>query len=200
MPTNIEKAISIFEDNEGILRSSEAQRLGIHPQTLTRMHERGMIVREERGLYRLADREIEADPDLVNVAKLVPKGVFCLLTALDFHDLTTQIPRRTYVALPFGYKAPNISSLPTTFVNLSEKPYKAGIEKHDLRGISVSIYDPAKTVADCFKFRRRIGEDVAIEALTEYLETRDRNIQLLQAHARIDRVEKVMEPYLRALI
>ncbi len=200
MSTNIEKAIEILNAHEGILRSSEAQKLGIHPQTLSRMHARGLIVREERGLYRLPDREIEADPDLVTVAKLVPKGVFCLLTALDFHGLTSQIPRRIYVALPFGYKAPSISSVPTVFVNLSDKPYHAGIEEHNLDGVIVSIYDAAKTVADCFKFRRTIGEDVAIEALKDYLQSRDRIIRLLLEHARIDRVENVMQPYLKALL
>jgi predicted transcriptional regulator of viral defense system len=200
MPTNIQTAIEIFKTHRGILRNSEAQKLGIHPQTLARMVDRGLLTKEERGLYQLADNEIEADPDLINVAKLVPKGVFCLLTALSFHKMTTQIPRKVYVALPFGYKSPVISHPPLDIINLEEKPYKAGIENHNLGGIAIPIYCEAKTVTDCFKFRRKIGENVAIEALKDYLGRDNHDIQLLLKYAAINRVKKVIEPYLKALI
>lgn len=200
MPTNTQKAIEIFKTHRGILRNSEAQKLGIHPQTLARMLDRGQLTKEERGLYRLADSEIDADPDLINVAKLVPKGVFCLLTALSFHKMTTQIPRKVYVALPFGYKGPDISHPPLDIINLERKPYKAGIEEHNLGGITVPIYSEAKTVTDCFKFRRKIGENVAIEALKDYLGRDTHDIQLLLKYAAINRVKKIIEPYLKALI
>jgi len=200
MPSNIQKAIEIFESHKGILRSSEAQKIGIHPQTINRMVERGLITKEERGLYRLTDKEIEADPDLINVAKLVPNAVFCLLTALSFHEMTQQIPRKVYVALPFGYKEPDIFHPPLEIVNLSERPYEAGIERHNLSGVAVPIYNEAKTVTDCFKFRRKIGENVAIDALKEYLRRNNRNIQLLLEYAKINRVKVVIEPYLKVLI
>jgi predicted transcriptional regulator of viral defense system len=200
MSSNIEKAIEIFEAHMGILRSSEAQKLGIHPQIINRMVERGLLTKEERGLYRLASKEIETDPDLINVTKLVPKAVFCLLTALSFHEMTQQIPRKVYVALPFGYREPDISHPPLEIVNLSKKPYKAGIERHNLSGVSVPIYNEAKTVTDCFKFRRKIGENVAIEALKEYVRRDNHDIQLLLEYAKINRVKNVIEPYLKVLI
>lgn len=200
MSSTVRKALEIFRTNNGILRSSEAQDLGIHPETINRLAERGLITREERGLYRLADLQIETDPDLITVAKLVPRGILCLLTALNFHEMTTQIPRKVYVALPFGYKGPEIAHPPLEIVNLSQKPYEAGIEKHELSGVVVSIYDEAKTVTDCFKFRRKIGENIAIEALKAYLERGHRDIQLLIEYARINRVRNLIEPYLKALL
>jgi len=200
MLSNIKKAIDIFESQRGILRSAEAQKLGIHPQTINRMVERGLLIKENRGLYRLADREVETDPDLINVAKLVPNAVFCLLTALNFHEMTLQIPRKVYVALPFGYKKPGITHPPLEIVNLSKKPYETGIERHILDGVAVSIYDEAKTVTDCFKFRRKIGENVAIEALKEYLRRENTSIQLMLEYAKINRVKNVIEPYLKILL
>jgi predicted transcriptional regulator of viral defense system len=200
VPTNIQKALEIFRDHHGILRSSEAQNLGIHPETINRMLERELITKEEKGLYKLAEKQIETDPDIINIAKLVPKAVFCLLTALSFHDMTREIPRRVYVALPFGYKAPDISHPPLEVVNLSQKPYEAGIENHILSGVTVPVYNEAKTVTDCFKFRRKIGESIAIEALKEYLKRDDHDIQLLLEYAKINRIKSRIEPYLRALV
>lgn len=200
MSTNVDIAIEVFKANEGILRSSEAQKLGIHPETINTMLERGLIAREERGLYRLVDNVLEADPDIVNVAKLMPKAVFCLLTALSLHEMTTQIPRKVYVAIPRGYRRAEISHPPLEIVMLSTKPYEAGIERHKIGGAFVSMYDKPKTVTDCFKFRKKIGENVAIEALQEYLKEDDHDVHLLLKYAAINRVKKVIEPYLKALV
>jgi predicted transcriptional regulator of viral defense system len=200
MSSNINKALEIFKNNNGILRSSEAQKLGINPMTIARMLENGLISKEARGLYRLSDSDIEGDPNLINVAKLVPKAVVCLISALSFHEMTTQIPRKVYIALPREYKSPSIEYPPIEIFYLSDKPYKAGIEEHEIGGISVAIYNRAKTVTDCFKFRSKIGEDVATEALKDYLRDENRSIEQLLRYATINRVKKRMEPYIKALI
>jgi len=195
-----EKAKRIFEDHRGVLRLSEAKKLGVHPQTLARMLRDGMLERPARGLYllRTAARPI-VDSDLVQVAKLVPKAVFCLLTALSIHDLTTQIPRLLYVALPRGSWKPSVTYPPLDITWLSQGAYRAGIEEHRIAGFAVPVYSREKTLADCFKFRAKVGEDVAVEALREYLRRRDRDIDRLLHYATIDRVRNVMEPYIKAL-
>jgi predicted transcriptional regulator of viral defense system len=200
MSNSIDKAIEIFELHNGILRSSEAQRFGINPRTLARMLETGIVTKEERGLYRLTDSQPDGDPNLINVAKLVPKAVICLISALSFHKMTTQIPRKVYIALPREKKAPDIEYPPLEIIYLSRRPYEAGIEQHERDGVSIAIYDQAKTVADCFKFRKKIGEDVALEALKEYLGEEKRDLNSLLEYARINRVRTIIEPYLKALL
>ncbi len=182
------------------MRSSEARRLGIHPQTLSRMVETGRLMREERGLYRLAEIELTGNADLIQVAKLVPRGIVCLISALSFHGLTTQIPQKVYLAIPQAMKKPKLTYPPIDVVWLSSQVYSAGIESHELDAVSVRIYNREKTVADCFKFRNKIGLDVAIEALKEYLRFADRSIDDLMHYAAVDRVQKVMQPYLAALL
>jgi predicted transcriptional regulator of viral defense system len=200
MNTKAAKARAIFYKNGGIMRSSEARREGIHPQTLSRMVETERLVKEERGLYRLAEIELSGNADLIQVAKLVPRGVVCLISALSFHGLTTQIPHKVYLAIPQAMKKPKLSYPPLDVVWLSSQVYSAGIESHELDGITVRIYNREKTIADCFKFRNKIGLDVAIEGLKEYLRLADRSIDVLMHYAAVDRVQKVMQPYLAALV
>jgi predicted transcriptional regulator of viral defense system len=200
MDTAAAKARVIFHRSGGIMRSSEARKLGIHPQTLSRMVEAGRMVREERGLYRLAEIELTGNADLIQVAKLVPRGIVCLISALSFHGLTTQIPHKVYLAIPQAMKKPKLTYPPLDVVWLSSRVYSAGIESYALDGVSVRIYNREKTVADCFKFRNKIGLDVAIEALKEYLQLADRSIDDLLRYAAVDRVQKVMRPYLAALV
>lgn len=183
-----------------MLRSSEARRLGIHPQTLKRMTEDGILEKIERGLYHLRHHSLQGDSDMVIVAKRVPEAVFCLITALHFHGLTTQLPRKVYIALPQETKAPLLDYPKLEIIWLSKKPYSSGINTVTLNGQVVRIYSKAKTVADCFKFRKKIGEDIAIEALKEYLQDRDRSIPQLMEHAEVNRVARIIEPYLKAMI
>ena len=190
----------VFIDHHGILRSSEARRQGIHPQTLSRMLDDGRLIKEERGLYRLSEIQPSGDPDLIHIAKLVPRGIICLISALRFHELTAQIPRAIWLAIRQDMKKPKLTHPPIEVIWLSGKAFSSGIEEHELDGVAVSIYSPEKTVADCFKFRNKIGLDIAIEALQEYLRQPNRDIDLLLRYARIDRVRNVIEPYLRALI
>ncbi len=194
------KAIETFRNHSGLLRTQQAIDEGIAPRTLYQMRETGAIVRESRGLYRLADTEPGAYFDLVQVALRIPKGVICLISALSFHGLTTQIPQHVYIALPINSEKPRIEYPPIRIFWLSQKSYSASIEEHELDGILVRIYGIEKTIADCFKFRNKIGLDVALEALRDYVEHKHLDIDALLFFANLNRVENVVRPYLEMLL
>lgn len=195
-----DKAIETFRNHSGLLRTQQAIDEGITPRTLYQMHETGAIVRESRGLYRLADTEPGAYFDLVQVALRIPKGVICLISALSFHGLTTQIPQHVYIALPINSEKPRIEHPPIRIFWLSQKSYSASIEEHELDGILVRIYGIEKTIADCFKFRNKIGLDVVLEALRDYVEHKRLDIDALLFFANLNRVENVVRPYLEMLL
>ncbi len=198
--TAIEKAKSIFQRHKGVLRTMNAIRLGIHPRILYTMRDTKLIEPLGRGLYRLAELPPLGNPDLVSVALKVPEGVVCLLSALSFHGITTQIPRRVYLALPPGAKPARLDYPPMKIVWFSREAYSEGIETHPLDGVPVRIYSPEKTVADCFKYRNKIGQDVAIEALKLCRERKRSSVEKLMRFARICRVDKIMQPYLEAIL
>ena len=156
MKKTFENAEKIFRRHNGILRTGQAKKLGIDQPILVQMCDEGLLEKEARGLYRLADLPPLSNPDIVQVAMRVPDSVICLISALSIHQLTTQIPYRIYIALPQKTKAPRINYPPLDIVYLSKKPYSAGIDEHILDGVSVRIYSREKTVADCFKFRKKI--------------------------------------------
>jgi predicted transcriptional regulator of viral defense system len=193
-------AEKIFREHHGILRTGQAKKLGIDEPILIQMHEDGLLVREARGLYRLAELPPLSNPDFVQVSIRIPESVICLISALNFHHLTTQIPFRIYIALPQNIKPPRIEYPPLDIIYLSDKPYVAGIETYKIDGIPVKIYSREKSVADCFKFKNKIGSDIALEALKDYLNQPNRNIAELMNCARINRVEKIMRPYLQAAL
>lgn len=195
-----DKAIETFRSHSGLLRTQQAIDEGIAPRTLYQLRETGVIMRESRGLYRLADTEQSAFFDLVQTALKIPKGVICLISALSFHELTTQIPHDVHVALPIDAEKPRLEYPPIRLFWLSPKTYLAGIEQHELDGIPVNIYGIEKTIADCFKFRNKIGSDVALEALRDYRSRGEMNLGDLLHYAQIDRVERIMKPYLEALL
>jgi len=193
-------AEKIFKENNGILRTAQAKKLGIDEVILMQMCEEGLLVKESRGLYRLAELPPLSNPDFVKVAILIPRSIICLISALDFYHFTTQVPYKVNIALPREIKAPRIEYPPLDIVYLSEKAYLAGIEEYILDGVSVRIYSSEKTIADCFKFRNKIGLDVALEALKEYLRQPDRDIPKILEFAKIDRVEKIIRPYLQGAL
>lgn len=195
-----QKAEEIFRENNGILRTSQAIELGIAPATLYAMRESGSIIQENRGLYRLADQEPPGSPDLVQVALLVPKAVICLISALAFHDLTTQIPHRVWIALPRQIKKPRISYPKLEVIWRSKEAYFAGIEVHELDGVPVRIYSREKTLADCFYYEDRVGKDVMLEAVKEYVRKPNVRVDELMRQARINKVEDRLRPYLEALL
>jgi predicted transcriptional regulator of viral defense system len=197
--TAIEKAITIFQQHSGTLRTSQAIRLGIAPRTLYALRDAGRIVEVTRGAFRLSDASSIEHSDLVQVALRVPKGIICLVSALAFHNLTTQIPHQVYVALPLDAEKPRLAYPPLRLFWLSQPAYSAGIGQHLLQGVTVRIYNREKTIADCFKYRNKIGLDVALEALKEGL-GQGCKLETLLEFARIDRVGKIMRPYLEALL
>jgi predicted transcriptional regulator of viral defense system len=194
------KAEEIFLQHRGLLRSSQAQNLGINAKTLGDMVDAGLLVKEARGLYRLADQEPLAHPDLVHVTRRIPDAVICLISALAVYEITTQIPYKVYIALPRkNKKAPRIEYPPLEIVWLQGESYRAGIVNYSADGFDVPIYDLEKTIADCFKFRNKIGHDVALEALTNYMKRPKPDINKLVKYARVDRVKNILNPYLEIL-
>jgi predicted transcriptional regulator of viral defense system len=164
------------------------------------MRESGMLEVLSRGVYRLTDQGPLSNPDLVTVATRVPQGVICLISALSFHDLTTQIPHRISIALCRTMRKPALEYPPLAVFRYDELCYKSGIEDHMVDGTPVKVYCPEKTLADCFKFRNKIGMDIVLEALKLYRERKSHKINELIKYAAICRVEKVMRPYLEAML
>ncbi len=199
MKDDFQSALKIFQKKRGVMRSSQAFEEGIQPRTLYQMRDSGLLVQEGRGLYRLANEQVWSDPDLAIVSLLIPKGVICLISALYFHQLTTQIPHEVYIALPKDSEKPRLNYPPTRFFWISPEPFKAGVEKHSLDNVEAKVYNVAKTITDCFKFRNKIGMEVALEALREGLRQKKCTPNEILRFARVNRVERVMLPYLEAL-
>jgi predicted transcriptional regulator of viral defense system len=195
---NKDKAAELIFRKHGILRASQAIKSGIHPEKLYQLRDRGVITQISRGVYRLSDAEELSNPDLVMVSTKIPQGIICLISALSFYDLTTQIPHAVYIALPNKAWQPQLDYPPIKIYRMSGQALTEGIKTYTLDSVKVRIYCPAKTVADCFKFRNKIGLDVAIEALKEY-RSHKYPIKDLLKYARICRVEKIITPYLEAL-
>lgn len=198
-PAPFHREVELFKGHGGMLRTSQALRLGIHPRALYGMREAKIIEPISRGLFHLADLPL-AKPDLAAAALRVPQGVICLISALAFHEITTQIPHEVFVALRKGSEKPRLDFPPARFVWLSEDAFNAGIETHKADGAELRVYCAEKTVADCFKFRNRIGTDVAVEALKRCRERKRSKPDLLLKYAKLCRVERVMKPYLEALL
>jgi predicted transcriptional regulator of viral defense system len=200
MKSSYQKVKEIFRNHNGILRTAQAKRLGIHQQTLSRMYHAGLLVKVSRGIYRLPDAPPLGNPDMVTISLRVPEAIICLISALAFHNLTTQIPYKVYIALPRPYKRPHIEYPPIDTVWLNERSYHAGIDEHVLDNVRVRIYNREKTVADCFKFRNKIGNDVAIEALKDYFRDPNVNVEQLLHFSKINRVTNTIRPYIEAMI
>lgn len=185
---------------EPIWRTSELVKKGIHPKTLYKLRDQGTLQQLTRGLYALSDREPFSYPDLVVVARKVPLAVICLTSALVYHELTTQIPHRISIAIPKFYRAPKLAYPPLEVFRFSEASHDSGVMYPRLDGVDVPIYSAEKSIADVFKFRNRIGLDIAMEALKFYLRRSDRDINGLLKYAKICRVERILTNYLEALV
>jgi predicted transcriptional regulator of viral defense system len=181
-----------------MIRTRDALANGVHPRTLYELRDRDMIERVSRGVYRLAGLPALAHPDLVTVALRVPKAVICLVSALAYHELTTEIPHAVYVALPRSTKTPVLEHPPLEVFRFSGRLLSAGVRSVKLDGVVVRIYSAGKTVADCFRFRNRIGTDVAIQALNRCLDSGKARPAELLRYARVCRIERIMMPYLEA--
>lgn len=198
MPTKTETALQIIAAKGGTVRTSEALSAGIHPRTLYALRDSGHLIQLARGLYRLSDLPPVGDPDLALVAGRIPQGVVCLISALAIHDLTTQIPHEIHLAISRSARYPTLDEVPLAVYRFSRQSFSAGVTTHDIGGASVRIFDAEKSIADCFKYRNKIGIDIAIEALAFYRKRRAASMQRILEYARINRVGNVIRPYLEA--
>ena len=184
---NIEKAREIFKQNYGLLRTAEAIHLGIHPRTLYQMRDQGLLEQLAKGIYRLIEIPDFSEPDLVLVSKKIPHGIICLISALAYYEITTQ-------------RQSNLDYPPIRYFRYSEKVYNSGIENLLIGGYPVKIFNIEKTLADCIKFRNKIGMDVVIEALKMYWQSKNTNIERLYDYAKLNRVEKILQPIIETIV
>lgn len=183
----------------GIARSRELAQHGVHRAQLQRLVRAGLVERVSRGLYSLASHEPSPDVAVAIVARRVPAAVICLLTALRLHGLTTQQPREVWIALPEKARRPALDYPPLRVARFSGAALSEGIEHRRVDGVDVAVYSAAKTVADCFKYRNKVGIDVTVEALHDYTRRHRGGADALARYARICRVTRVMQPYLDSL-
>jgi len=198
--SKIERAITIFKKAGGILKMSEAIAFGIHRRELYELRDKGILEVIERGLYRLTTLPEASLPDFIPVAKKIPNGVICLISALAFHEITTQIPHFVYVALPRNARRPAITYPPMRYFWYSEKLLKTGVEKHKIDGCIIKIFNIEKTLIDCVKFRNKIGMDIVLEALKIYWHSKKADLDKLFKYAKLFRVEKFLKPVMEAII
>jgi predicted transcriptional regulator of viral defense system len=195
------RARRVFAEHAGMLRTSNAIRLGIHPRTLYALRDAGEIEQIGRGLYKLSTTPPLSSPDLVPIAIRIPRAVVCLISALAHHKLTTQIPHTIDIALPSHANVPRIDGVPLRVFWYSEPSFRAGVEVISIDNVSLRIYSAEKSIADCFKYRNKIGLDIAVEALRAYRQrTPKPNRAALTKFAQINRVQKIMRPYLEAVL
>ncbi|RJX21289.1 MAG: transcriptional regulator [Desulforudis sp.] len=192
-----EKVILLLRKN-GVLRPRDLDACGIPRMVLHRLYQDGYVDKIARGLYRLSGGQVSEHCSLAEISKKIPHGVICLLSSLHYHDLTTQLPFQIWVAIDRKAHMTIIKDIPVRFVRFSGKALTEGVEKHRIDGVTVQIYNPAKTVADCFKYRNKIGLDVALEAMKECLGNRKCDNDSLWLYAKICRVGNVMRPFLEA--
>lgn len=192
------KAINIIKNHDGIIRTSQALGAGIHPRTLYQLRDNGLLKQISRGVYKLEDSTPLSNPDLVIVSQKIPNAVICLVSALSFHNITTQIPHEVYIALTQNIKTPQLDYPPIMAYRFTGSSLTEGIEKYTIDGIKIKIYNPEKTLADCFKFRNKIGMDIVLEALKLYKKRMKFDYQKLLKYARICRVENIIKPYIEA--
>lgn len=198
MPTNAEKVLELARE-KGILRSRDLDQLGIPRMTLTRLVRSGQLQRLARGLYMHPATELTEHHSLAEACKRIPHGVICLLSALRFHEMTTQAPYEVWMAIDRKARKPQIESLPLRIVRFPSLALRLGVERHEIEGVDVAVTSPARTVADCFRYRGKVGLDVAVEALRDYRRMRAGTIDELWEAAGQRRVRTVIRPYLEIM-
>jgi len=199
MKSDIADRIVEIVRGHGILRPRDLEEHRIPREYLRRLCSKGILRRVARGLYTVENAEASELRSFAEVCKRVPNGVICLLSALRFHELTTQSPFQVWIAIDTHARAPRSSDLPIRIFRFSGSSLSSNVEEHDVEGVTIRVYSPAKTVADCFKFRKKVGMDVAIEALRDCLRQRKATPSEIWEAARTCRVTSVIRPYLEAL-
>ena len=184
----------------GLVRLRDLAKAGVAPETMARLVRDGVVVRPARGLYQLAGAVPDVQHALAEAAMMVPKGVVCLTSALQFHGLTLQMPSRVWMAIDRTGWKPRAGDLPLRFVRFGGRGLTDGVERHGIDGIAVPVFDPAKTVVDCFRYRNKIGLDIALEGLREGLRQRRITPDQLWRYAQTARAWSVMKPYVEAMV
>lgn len=200
MPPTDRARLLALARRRGVLTANDAVRAGIHSQQITRLVADGVLERIVRGQYRLAERPVTERHALAVAAGAVPRGVVCLLSALDLHGIGTQLPADVWIAIERGARTPSVAGLPLRVVHFGAAAFTHGIETHRIEGVTVRVYTVAKTLADLFMYRNKIGLDVAIEALREAWRERMFTMEALDHAARACRAERVMRPYVEAVV
>ena len=195
-----ENVNKVFKKQSGFARTKDIIAAGIHTRNIKRIRDEGLIIRIKRGLYRLSDTPLISNQGFIDLARAVPEGVICLLSALSYYELTTFNPTIVSMALCRGRRRPIIEYPPVEFYYFSAEQFKAGIDEIKIKGHKISIYCPEKTICDCFRYRRKLGLDIAKEGLSEYLKRKDRNLENLLEYAEICRVKKLMEIWINAMV
>jgi predicted transcriptional regulator of viral defense system len=196
MPARNQNSILHRIEKMGLVRPRDLEAQGITRAYLARLVRKGQVLRSARGVYVAVRHKPTAEHTLAHVAKRVPGGVFCLLTAMRFHGLTTQSPADIWIALPEKARCPRFDYPGLRVARFSGAALTEGIEEHRVEGVDIRVYSPAKTVADAFKYRNKVGIDVAVEALRDFIRRYRGGVNELERFARICRVSRVMQPYL----
>lgn len=200
MKTKTDKIIGYFKSHGGVARFSSIRKAGFHPDIIRMTENDGKIEKIGKGLYRLVGDNIGSHPDYLIASLQTSKGVICLVSALYFHGATNEIPRFVDIAIPTGSRANKIKYPPVKFYRFSQNTWMAGVEKHEIEGHSVKIYGLAKTVADCFKFRSRIGLNVAREALKVAITEKNVKPKDIMEYAKMCRVDRIIKPILETML
>jgi len=197
--TQRDRALALLAER-GMARLHELIDAGVDEETVARLVRGGEVIRLARGLYQLPDADLQAEHSLAEAAKLVPKGVICLISALQFYRLTVQLPPFVWMAIDRTTRKPKVASPQIRFVRFGGKTLTMGIETHVIEGASVRIYGPAKTVVDCFRYRKKIGLDVALEGLREAVRQRRARPDDIARYSKACRAWTVIRPYLEAVV
>ena len=200
MQTRTQELINFFQSHGGVVRFSAILKDGFHPDSLTVLEKEGKVERIARGLYRLTNYTPGSHPDLVTVSLQAPRGVICLLSALSFHEATSEIPKYVDIAIPRGTHANRIKYPPVRFYRFASKTWEAGIEEHEIEGCKIKVYSLAKTIADFFKFRNKIGMDVARDALKVAITEKGIKPKEVMQYAKICRVDSIVKPILESML
>jgi predicted transcriptional regulator of viral defense system len=198
--SKLNTAVAAFRKAGGILTMSKAMALGMHRRELYTLRDKGDLEIISRGLYRLIEMPEPSFPDFVRVAKKIPSGVICLISALAFHEITTQIPHFVHVALPRSAHKPLISYPPMRYFWFTERLLMTGVEEHTVNGCTLRIFDVEKTLVDCVKFRNKVGMDIVLEALRMYWQSGKADLEKLFEYAKLFRVEKILKPIMEAIV
>ncbi|MGD9707751.1 MAG: type IV toxin-antitoxin system AbiEi family antitoxin domain-containing protein [Candidatus Delongbacteria bacterium] len=194
-----DKIFQLFEDKK-MIRSRDVEAIGIPREYLLRMVSKGLVIRVARGMYCLSDENFKGYESYVEAVMTAPNGVICLISALHFYSTTTQISDKIWMAVKKGSWRPRSDSVQIKYNIFSDNSYNYGIEIHKINNIEIPVYSVAKTVADCFKFRNKIGLDVAIEALKEAIRSKKAGVDEIYEAAKVCRVSRVIQPYLESIV